>query len=165
MKYALLGILSLALIPAAQAAEITISLSEDFQKDLTEEYGQKEGEYLTKSLTKDINQAFEGQMAGIGEISVVIEDAKPNRPTMKQLGDTPGLSMQSISLGGADLTGQVTDEAGNVIAMVEYDYYETDIRMVPGSATWSDANRAFDRFSRKLAKETIKVGTADGSVS
>jgi hypothetical protein len=155
MKYILLAGAALMMAPLAQAADIKVAFSEDFSETLTDDYGTREGDYLTKRLTKDIEQAFGERLDQIGTISLIIDKAKPNRPTFKQMGDRPGLSMQSISIGGADVSGTVTDLSGNVIAELQYDDYETDIRQVVGSSTWSDANRTFDRFARKLSKASL----------
>lgn len=155
MKYMLLAGAALMMAPFAQAADIKVAFSDDFAETLADDYGTREGEYLTRRLTKEIEQAFGDRLDQIGTITLIIDEAKPNRPTFKQLGDTPGLSMQSISIGGADVSGTVTDLSGNVIADLQYDDYETDIRQVVGSATWTDANRTFDRFARKLSKASL----------
>lgn len=153
MKTAFIGLVSLALMPAAYAGDIHITFSEEMVEDLQDDYGMREADYLTEQLREDITQEFDGKLDMYGDITVEIVDAKPNRPTFQQMGDTPGLSMRSVSLGGAKLTGSIEDLDGNVISVTDYRYYENDIRAVVGRATWSDANRAFDRFARKLAKD------------
>jgi len=151
MKRFYLAGAALLLAPIAQAADVNIRFSDEFRESLTEEYGVREGEYLTDLLKDDIARAFAEQMDQIGQINVVIEAAKPNRPTMKQMSDTIGLSFESYSLGGAALTGQVIGLNGETLANIEYDRYENDIRFVKGYSTWTDANRTFGRFARKLS--------------
>ena len=163
MKHLLLSALALGILPAAHAGTINISYSEDFAEKLTEEYGEREGEYLIKALKSDLEYAFGEDLAVIGDVNVVIEDARPNRPTFKEMGDTPGLSMQSFGVGGARVSAVVMDANGEPLSDMSYEWYESDIKWAKGSNTWSDAKRAFDRFSRKLDKKVDKARAADVS--
>ena len=150
----LAGAAELLFAPLAQAGTVNVSFSEEFTEKLTEDYGLREGEYLTRELTEDIERAFGSRMDTVGEINIVIEDARPNRPTFHQLGEEPGLSYQSFGIGGAKLSGEVLSADGDVLASIDgYRRYENDIRMVQGYATWTDANRTFSRFARKLNGE------------
>ena len=157
MKYLLISACVLGLVPAAQAGEVNITFSEKFAETLQDKLGEREGTYLIKQLTRDIEQEFGDELATMGDINIKIIDAKANRPTMKEMGDKPGLSMRSIAVGGASLEGEVLGEDGEVIASTNYKYYETDIRYAKGSATWSDAKRSFNRFADKLGKEYRKA--------
>lgn len=162
MKYFLLSACVLGLAPAALAGEVNVSLSETFAEKLDKELGEREGEILTNMLIEDIEREFAGELAELGDINITIIDARANRPTFKELGDTPGLSLQSFGVGGASLSGDVLDADGNVLTSLEYKYYETDIRNAYGRATWSDARRTFDRFADKLAKQyRADVASAD----
>lgn len=152
MKYLLISACMLGLVPMAHAGDITIQFSEKFSEKLTDELGEREGETLKKYLTKDLTQSFGASLETYGDIKVTIIDAKANRPTFKELGDTPGLSMSSFGIGGASLKGEVYSVDGELLATTEFKDYETDIRYARGQATWSDAKRTFDRFARKLAK-------------
>lgn len=154
-RYSLIGVMmALVSAPAAWATQIEVSFSEAFQEKLEEDYGTREGDYLRDDVIADLERALEKQGADAARITVVIEDAKPNRPTFKQLGDQPGLdAIRSISIGGASFTGTAFDEAGEAVADVSYDWYETDIRQVRGSSTWQDARRASRRFASKMAKD------------
>ena len=143
----------LLLAPVGFAADIKIGFSKELTEELSDEYGTREGERLATALTKDLERALGDDITKVARLDIIIEDAKPNRPTFKQLGDRPGLSMRSISIGGAKVTGEAYDTEGNLIAEVDYKWYENDIRQVSPAGVWSDANRAFDRFSRKLARE------------
>ncbi len=78
-------------------------------------------------------------------------DAKPNRPTFKQMADRPGLSMESFGIGGAEVKGEQVMPGGGKI-MLGYSWYESDIRWSQAQATWSDAERAIDSFARRLAE-------------
>lgn len=150
MKHLLIGALALGLLPNAYAGEINISFSDDFAEKIEDDLGQREGEYLVKALKDDIEYAFGDDLALLGDINVTIENAVPNRPTFKQMGDTPGLSFQSFGVGGARVSAVVLDDKGEPLTELSYEWYESDIRWAQGSNTWTDAKRAFDRFARKL---------------
>lgn len=145
---------ALALLQTAAATEVTVTYSEDFAEDLTEDYGEREGSILTEDIIEDLNRAFGKAEISPARVDVTINDAKPNRPTIEQTRNKPGLDMfRSRSLGGMDLTGVAYDADGNIVAEITYDWYEFDIRDSFGVGTWSDANRASRRFAKKLAKE------------
>ena len=153
MRVLIAAFLGALLAPLAYATDINISYSGDFQEKLEEDYGPKEGEKLAEDIRKDLEHEFRKANIDPARVTVVILDAKPNRPTMQQLSDRPGLDMlRSKSIGGMDMKGQAYDAEGNLIAEVEYDWYETDIRNVVASSVWSDANRASRRFARKLTE-------------
>ena len=156
MKRILLAGAALMLTPIAQAADINISFSDEFTESLNDDYGVREGEYLVKLLKADIEREFRDEMSDISAINVTIEAAKPNRPTMKQMSDEIGLSFESFSIGGAELTGEVIGLNGETVANLNYDWYENDIRWAQHLSTWSDANRTFGRFASKLSK-TLKT--------
>ena len=137
----------------AQANTIEVSYSEDFAEMLEDEYGVREGERLSKDIVEDIEQAFAKHGVEAVRVTVVIEDAKPNRPTFEQLSARPGLdAIRSVSLGGMDLSGTAFDADGEVLAEVQYDWFENDIRNARTASTWWDARRASDRFARRLAE-------------
>ena len=142
---------------SAHALEVEVRLSEDFQKKIDETYGQREADYLVEALTRDLTRAFEG--ASVARIAATIEDARPNRPTFKDLGDEPGLSLQSIAIGGADLSGEIYAADGALVAEVAYDWYESDIQNAIGTATWTDAKRAMARFAKTMKKASDGAGS------
>ena len=84
----------------------------------------------------------------------MLVDAKPSRPTFKQLGDTPGLSFQSFSLGGARIEGRMIRADGTETPL-SYSWYETDLFQAPYESTWGDAHWSFDRFARRLGKGEV----------
>ena len=141
---------------SAHALELNISLSEEFQEKIDETYGQREADYLIERLTRDVTRELSG--SSLTRVDIVIEDARPNRPTFKELGARPGLSLQSIAIGGADLSASIFDADGGLLTTIEYDWYENDIENAVGSATWTDAKRAMSRFSRKLRDESAGLG-------
>lgn len=163
MKYFLTGALALALTPFAYAGEISVSYSEDFAQELEETLGEREGEYLTELVTRKLTDVLGPELAGLGDVNIVIEDAKPNRPTMKQMTDDH-LDMSSFSLGGAKLTGTILDNDGNVLVSLTDKYYGHDIRWAQNASKWSDARRGIGRFVTKL-DQAVDTASAEGPVS
>ena len=87
-------------------------------------------------------------------LRVVIEDARNNRPTFRQLSEEPSLDFQSFGVGGAELTATVISPAGAPLGTVEYRWYDT---LEPngfdqGKGVWTDATQAISRFSNRTAK-------------
>lgn len=153
MKLVPIAALALVLSPAAFAAEINVSVSDDFQETLQEDLGTREGEYLSKELKEDLTRELNRAGVDVARIDVTILDAKPSKPTMKQLGDKPGLDYgASRSLGGMKLSAIAYDADGNQTSEYEYSWFENDIRQT-GLTTWYDANRASNRFARNFAEE------------
>ena len=154
MKKVLITAALLALAPLASATTVNVSYSEDFAEKLTDDYGEREGTKLSEKVTKDLIREFEKQGLSVARVDVMIIDAKPNRPTFKQLGDRPGLdASRSISIGGMSLEGTAYDAEGNALGTKQYDWFETDIRDAVGAGTWTDARRASDRFARRFATD------------
>lgn len=121
-------------------------------------YGEKDLNRLSKTLGERLEQGFSKQGIKVSETApvtliVTIEDAKPNRPTFRQLSSDPSLSFQSFGLGGAELTGSLVDTQGNSLGVMDYRWYENDIRDAAFGGTWSDANIAIRRFAKKAAKD------------
>lgn len=132
--------------PAPAPADVTVAFSAAMlaKKD---EIGERDLAELRSDLKDTVTRALNRHQGGAlhaAKVALVIEDAKANRPTFAEMARRPGLSMQSISLGGARVTGQVTGADGKVRPL-SVSYYSTTLYDVIGAATWSDAYRAFDR--------------------
>ncbi|HEX5005482.1 MAG TPA: hypothetical protein VFV70_00125 [Hyphomonadaceae bacterium] len=153
MRFALVALAGLALAAApASALTVEAKISAEFQTKLEDDYGVREAKILTDSLASKVEAAFARHGVRADRVVVTIQDARPNRPTMQQISDTPGLDpMRSISVGGARVTGTAFDDQGTAIGTLEYDWYETDLANVIASTTWSDARWSFDRFARRFA--------------
>lgn len=158
----LISIVTLCFMGLAAHAEIVnISYSEDFTETLVEDYGEKEGEYLTKTIRGHVDKILgDTDTSAVKSIDIVIVDAKPNRPTSKQLSDTMGLSTKSFSVGGLSLEANITFSDGSDDLNIDYAWYERDIRQASASGTWSDARKTSRRFSKKLKKALISGSTA-----
>jgi hypothetical protein len=132
----------------ADGLQVNISYAEKAEKAITKTYGERERETIRDLLIRNLTRELGNQAA---RVDVVINDVVPNRPTFKQLGDTPGLSFQSFGIGGADVSGKAYDAAGNLLGEVSYDWYG-DILWADTAWTWTDADRALYQFSRRLAR-------------
>ncbi|MFN4024985.1 MAG: hypothetical protein ACK4MQ_09130 [Hyphomonas sp.] len=145
-----MAMLAAALAPAAYAAEISVSYSPEFSEKLKDDYGVREGEYLSGRVERDLTRALSKAGVDVARIEVTIVDARPSRPTFKQGGDRPGLDMfRSVSTGGMDLKAVAYAADGAPAGELAYKWYETDIRYA-GLTTWQDASRASDRFARRF---------------
>jgi hypothetical protein len=153
MKHLLAASLLFAVAaPVATAAEINVSYGEAFAEKLTEDYGEREGTYLSERVRTDLERALVKSGVDVARIDVTILDAKPSRPTFKQAGDEPGLDLhRSVSVGGMKLSAVAYDAAGNASEPFEYKWFETDITQA-GLTTWHDARRASSRFASRFAK-------------
>ncbi len=160
MKRALLfAIPALLLAPIANASEFTVTFSEKFTEKLEDDYGLKEGDYLAEEIREDLTRYLNKAGITVSHIDVVIEDARPNKPTMKQLGDRLSLDYgRSISTGGMKLTLSARDADKNVIASLTDDDFENDLRFA-SPTTWGDANTASSRIARKFVKQIAALET------
>ena len=143
-----------AVLMASPALALTVEtkMSTAFQEKLDDDIGAREARVLSDALTQKLTRVFAEQGVQAEKIVVTIEDARPNRPTMEQVSQKPGLdSMRSISLGGAKLSGIAYDAAGNEIGRFDYRWYETDLSNLVAATTWSDARSTFDKFARRFA--------------
>ena len=144
--------LALAGAAAAQPSAVVVTVSPDFAKT-AEELGQRDVRQQVEDLTATVTRVLTDRHALEGaRIELTITDLKPNRPTMQQTLDKPGLDpMRSISIGGAAIEGTVTMANGQV-QPVKYDYYSNTLADVRGYTTWQDASTAYDRLARNLAE-------------
>jgi hypothetical protein len=152
MKALILAASALMLAPAALATDFNITYAPEFAEELEDNYGLREGDYLTKSIQSHLQRELSKAGVEVSRIDVRIEDARPNRPTFKQLGDRIGLSSRSISTGGMELTATAFNASGTEITTYNYDWFENRIQDA-GPTTWYDAKKASRRFARKFAKE------------
>jgi len=166
-------------LPAAQPVKITVSLSDDLLhradnlpeklRDRGSARGRNDGWSGNgfyglrdlNALKDDIDRKLTNTLAKADitvsdtaayELRIVLVDAKPTRPTFKQLSRSSGLSRQSLANGGAKFEAQIIDASGNVIGTSDYDWYETWFDNNYGNSTWSDARTAIGRFARRTAK-------------
>lgn len=120
-------------------------------------YGDRDLNRLAERLETKMNKRLAKRGVTVDEnaattLRLVITDAKPNRPTFKQLSKEPGLSSRSYGIGGASIEGQILSARGETLGDMSYAWYENDIDYAAFGGTWSDAHRAFDKFAKKAAK-------------
>lgn len=128
-------------------------------------YGEREIEYLLEEMKEDIAKNFSKRGLSLSEtaptvLRITINEVKPNRPTFNQLSDEPGLSFQSFSVGGADVSAEIITGNGSVLGTAEYDYFSNfNDRPFRGVGIWTDTNIAFARFSKQLSKKLAAQDT------
>lgn len=146
------ALLASAAVAQAAPATVSVNVAPELQHRFDKTYGVREAETLTADLKSSVEKALAKKPAYDGaRLELTLVDVKPNRPTFKQLGDVPGLSMDSFGIGGASIEGKIVEADGRETP-VAYHWYETDIREAYGNWVWSDATWTFDRFARKLAR-------------
>lgn len=144
--------MTLAGAAAAQPSAVVVTVSPDFAKTAAE-LGEREVQQQADDLARTVERVLNEQQALEGaRIELVITDLKPNRPTIQQATDKPGLDMmRSISIGGAAIEGTITTASGEV-QPVKYERYSNNLADVRGYSTWQDASTAFNRLARNLAE-------------
>ena len=120
-------------------------------------YGDREIERLIAKLQTKIAIKFNKKGIEISDdaptiLRVTITDAIPNRPTFEQQSRDVGLSLQSISTGGAKIESELIAADGRSLGTLNYSYYENDIRDSQFGSTWNDAYDAFRRYAHRAAK-------------
>jgi hypothetical protein len=152
----IIALAAAALFAGASAAHaappvVTVTIGPELQEK-TDTYGAREVAYLGEKLRASVERSL-GRTGALEDarVELVLLDAKPNRPTFEQLRDTPGLSMQSFGVGGAEIGGRIV-AADGAVQPIAYRWYESDIRQAVGLTTWSDAISAFHRVAAQLAK-------------
>ena len=132
---ATIGLVGSALAePMATVASVDVTLSPELRKKAVEEYGVRDVERLAGDLRKEVAQEMEktGVLAG-GRLELVLVDAQPNRPTFKQLGDRPGLSLHSFGVGGATIDRDPAMEGRlKVVFVPDYSVSNAE-RHIPGT--------------------------------
>lgn len=136
----------------AAPAAVSVSIGPDLQEKAAKTYGVKDVDRLAVQLQRDVERELARTGAyHDGRVELVLVDAVPNRPTFKQMSDTPGLSMQSFGIGGATIEGRAV-AADGAVTPLRYRWYETDIRQTWANWIWTDAEYTFDRFARNLSE-------------
>lgn len=160
MRAALVSaILLLSAAQPALAAPVVSSVKVTIGPALAEkvdDIGARDLDFLTTELRRSVEKRIP-TTAGGGVLTLVIDDARPNRPTPQQLMTTQGLSMESFGIGGAKISGDYVDPAGRRTP-IAYSWYGDDIRWARYGSTWQDADDAFDRLAGRLAKDQFSGG-------
>jgi hypothetical protein len=141
----------------APAPQVTVTIGGDLIKDAPK-LGQRDVNDQRDDLAQTVSRALARSGAYPGaQVNLVMTDLKPNRPTMQQTVDRPGLSMtESISIGGVAIEGEIITADGQRLP-VSYSRYSTSIADVHGFNTWEEANRAYDRFADNIARGRLNA--------
>lgn len=154
----IVALTTVALLASASAAlaapaSVEVRLSPAMQAKAEKTYGVRD----VNEIAADLQRTVERRLAKTGaydgaRIQLTLVDAVPNRPTMKQMFDKPGLSFQSFGIGGAEITGQAIAADGTVTPL-GYKWYEQDIREAARAAgPWQDAQWTMQRFADRLGR-------------
>ncbi|HEX5380344.1 MAG TPA: hypothetical protein VFW47_17330, partial [Phenylobacterium sp.] len=136
--FILTSLITLAAAPALAAPpEVQVKIGPKLHDQAVRELGLREVDGLAADLRRQVERELgrTGVLEG-ARLELTLVDAKPNRPTFKQLGDKPGLSYESFGVGGATIEGRAIAVDGSVTP-IRYRWYETDIRNAPYRMTWS----------------------------
>jgi hypothetical protein len=130
---------------------VTVTVSEGLAAK-SQKLGPREIDYLTAQLKRQVESALNRSATSqdLTAVRLTLVDATPNRPTLQQMFDRPGLSYESLSLGGAEIRGQFVLNDGTINDF-KFRWYESDLTNVIGLGTWSDASWTFSRFAKRLA--------------
>jgi hypothetical protein len=140
---------------AASPASITVDVSPELQAKAARVYGVRDVDQLAAKLQKAVErQTARGGAFDGARIVLQLADAKPNRPTFKQMSDNPSLSFQSFGVGGAQIEGHAVLPSGQVVPL-SYRDFETDIRTSRLTGTWGDAESAIDQFAHRLGRREL----------
>jgi hypothetical protein len=147
-----ISLLASAGAAAAAPASVTVYVGPELQEKAARTLGVRDVDSLASDLRKAVERRLAKTNAFDGaRIVLELADAQPNRPTFKQLTDTPGLSYQSFGVGGARIEGHAIAPNG-VMTPLSYSYYEPDIRYARQGGTWADAYWTIDRFAYDLGR-------------
>lgn len=149
---AALAALAAASPALAAPAQVQVTIGPKLHTEAVRHLGVTDVNRLADRLKQQVERelARTGVLEG-ARVELTLVDVKPSRPTFKQLSDKPGLSYESVSLGGAAIEGRAIAVDGAVTPL-RYQWYENDIRWANTRVTWSDADTAFDHFARRLAR-------------
>ena len=147
--------------PGAATAQVSLRYGEQLQR-MVDRYGAREVSELAQVLQRKIELA--APRGGFTRADIVFEDARPNRPTFEQLARVNGLSQSSIAVGGATITGTLYRADGSSQPLT-FSWYETNLSLEFGPATWSDAERAFDFLARDLSRGRVSARLGPGTPS
>jgi hypothetical protein len=136
-----------------------LQVSPEMQKKLDKDYGTSELIRLEHDLESSLRYARKKTdpaacVNGAVTLETTLVDASPNHPTMEQMRRQTGLDyLRSISIGGAELKGELKAADGHIITTIPYKRYAMDLRQASFSAdTWGDARQSFDGYARAIAK-------------
>jgi hypothetical protein len=165
LALALNGSDSLAQTASAAAPDVAVRIGPALLAK-SRKLGEADVKEIAKSLADTVRGDLQGGRRAHSPIraDLVLEDAVPDRPTLQQLSDHPGLSESSIALGGATITGVVTFADGHSEPL-SYSFFQDSLREERGVGQWTDADRAFELLGDDLAHGRIPHDRLDTRVA
>jgi hypothetical protein len=141
--------LAAALCSAAPVTQVAFAPPAEAKFD---RYGKNEEVVLQGRILEAISKACHASLPPGVTINIVVEDVAPSYPTQAQLSGSPALDpTRTHFLGGADLTGYLVSDRGQVLDTVKHRYFPPTIRWrSPVYDPWSDADRAIGQFAEQL---------------
>ncbi len=147
-----------AVAGVAHAQTVNVEIGGELRRDGLElghrdlrDQADRLGEVVHRALVR--HGGFEG-----ATVNLVLLDVRPNRPTFQQLADKPGLDAhRSISIGGAEIGGEIIMADGTVKPLPRWDWYSHSISEVMGFTTWQDAERAYSRYATALTSGRLAL--------
>ncbi len=156
-----IGGVGLAQTPPAPAPEVTVHIGPALAAKVRK-LGETDVNEIAKTLADTVRGDLKGSHGTNAPVraDLVLEDATPNRPTIQQLSDNPGLSENSIALGGAAVSGVVIFADGRT-EPVSYSFRQDSLRDDIGVGQWTDAERTFEYLGDDLAHGHIPYARLD----
>lgn len=142
---------------AASPAEVTVTLGAALEAKAPV-YGPREFPELQRDLQRAV--AARAAKGGFTRLDLVLERAVPNRPTPAMLGRTTRFDLNSLSRGGARISGTAYGPDGP--RPIRFSWWSRDLRDSAGSGIWTDAERAFQLLGSDLAHGRAPDRFADG---
>jgi Protein of unknown function (DUF3313) len=153
------AVLAFAGVAAADPVQIApVALSERFQQELADDFGEREGPVLQRYIERSLERALVREGAQVGPSGdVVIEttlvDADNTKPTFAQLARNLGLDYTgSVAVGGAELTAVLRGADGRILAEINHKRYAWDLEDASLGGAWGDAYRSIRVFAGKVAR-------------
>ncbi len=85
-------------------------------------------------------------------IETVLSELQSSSPTLADLSDEPGLSTSSEYAGGATATFVLRDGTGQILGSLSDEYQANFNDSFRPAGIWTDANTAFRRWAKNLAR-------------
>ena len=133
-------------------SSVEVRIGPELKAKAARDLGERDVQRLAATLKADVQRELErtGVLAG-GRLELVLTDVRPSRPTLRQMSLRPGLSLESIAIGGATLEGQAISVTGDVTP-IHFRWYADDLEDASRKATWTDAYAAFHRFAYRFGR-------------
>jgi hypothetical protein len=158
---------------------LNVNINADIVRETTMVRRSSETDYIAPSdaeeLIAELRDELEGDLSRtgvyapmtaqpVGTLNVTIESASPSNPAHTENGRNRNLDFRSAGRGGATITAELLGPDGAPVAEFTYRWEESAFDMETSPRIgWMGAERAFERFSGRLADEL--TARASGSTT